>query len=100
MRYAPESYSWVLSVDSASSASWNRDANAATSLGRVESKSEKHQNWQELFDYVYGLIDTTVGVEIWRDHNVTGDSLRKHFQDALVAALVGSDHCPCKSGGN
>ena len=98
--WAPESYSWVTSVESGSSASWTRDANPTATLGRVESKSDKHQNWQELFDYVYGLIDTTVGVELWRDHNVTGDTLRKHFQEALVTA-ISSEHCNCKEkGGN
>ena len=99
VRWVPESYSWVLSVESASSAQWNSNANTTTPLGRIESKSDKHQNWQELFDYVYGLIDTTVGVELWRDHNVTGDALRKHFQEALVTAMATSDHCHCNKGG-
>ena len=61
-------------------------------------KSAKHQNWQELFDYVYGLIDATLGAELWLDHNVTGETLRKNFREALGHAL-GAESCACEKQG-
>lgn len=101
VRFGTESYAWVEpSADSIDhgATSWYGNT-ARTTSSKVETKSARHQNWQELFDYVYDLVDATVGVELWRDANVTGEILRKRFREAVITTL-GVENCACpKLGG-
>lgn len=89
-RFAPESCAWLQAFDSL--------ATPGTTRGRLETKRDQHHKWQELFDYVYDLIDGTVGVELWREPNVTGDELRHRFGEAVVTG-IGAERCDCGKQG-